>query len=125
MHLWERANNMGFAPYWLANATNVMILSNFVHQQLLPVTDQLHYAFNIGAVLGQIATVGGNAHLAEQMACISVPSLSQSNFLTIERALGTMFEEEVAKGVLSSGEKNNRLLLLKTAIVMAYLHVQS
>jgi len=40
-----------------------------------------HYATNVGAVLGQIATGGGASHLEEQLACTFVPSLSKKVLL--------------------------------------------
>ena len=105
----------GFCSLLVSKCNKCNDLIKFRTSQLLPVADQLHYAVNIGAVLGQIATGGGSAHLAEQMACINVPSLSQPHFLTIERALGTMFEEEVTKGVLSAGEKERQIAIPKNS----------
>ena len=54
---------------------------------------------------GQIATGGGSAHLDEQLACVDIPSISRPHFLKLERALGTMFENLVAQGLLSADRK--------------------
>ena len=65
---------------------------------------------------GQIATGGRSADLEEQMACINVPSqLSQPHFLAVQRALGTMFEEEVTKDVLSAGQKEREVEITKNS----------
>ena len=44
-----------------------------------------HYASNIGAVLGQVATGGGYAHLEEQLMSMDIPVLSQYSFIHLER----------------------------------------
>ena len=59
-----------------------------------------HYAFNIGATLGQIARAD---HLKEQLACIQVPSLSTPTFINLEHTMGTAFEEIVSKQSLTTG----------------------
>ena len=47
-----------------------------------------HYSFNNGAVLGQVATGGGGAHLKEQLMSMDIPTLSQYAFINLERSLG-------------------------------------
>jgi len=49
--------------------------------------DQNHYATNVSAVLGQMATGGGAAHLEEQLSCVSVPSLTNATFVNMEHTL--------------------------------------
>jgi len=73
-----------------------MTLSKFVHHNCYLLV------INIRTVLGKTATGGGRTHLEEQITRVNVPSLSQPHFLAIERALGTMFEEKVTKGVCYS-----------------------
>ena len=53
-----------------------------------------HYYANLGAVLGQIATGNGD-HLQEQLSSMNVPSLSPHSFVSIERSLGSEFENIV------------------------------
>ena len=62
-----------------------------------------HYAVNIGATLGQIATEGGADHLKEQLACIQVPSLSSPTFNDLQHTVGTAFEEIVSRQLLTTG----------------------
>ena len=79
--------------------------------QQLPIGEKCHYSTNIGAVLGQIATGGGSAHLDEQLACIDVPSISQPHFLKLEKALGYMFDNIVTQGLLSAGNKERQIAI--------------
>ena len=73
-----------------------------------------HYTTNKGAVFGQVSTGGGGDHLEEQLASMSVPSLSPHSFVGIERSLGTAFEDIVTNELLASGKecehaiKNNK-----------------
>ena len=71
-----------------------------------------HYATNVGAVHGQIATGGGTSHLEEQLACTSVPSLSKKSFTHLECTLGTLFEALVSKQLLSAGKEERQLAIL-------------
>ena len=64
-----------------------------------------HYSANLGAVLGQIATGGGGDHLEEQLSSMNVPSLSLHSFVSIERSLGTVFEDIVTHELLSAGKE--------------------
>ena len=68
-----------------------------------------HYAVNVGAVLGQISTGGGSAHLNEQMANVGVPALSKKTFTRIERELGKEMEEEVTCELLKAGDEERAL----------------
>ena len=68
-----------------------------------------HYALNVGAVLGQISTGGGAAHLQEQMANVGVPGLSKNTFTRLERKLGKMMEEEMSQELLKAGEEERAL----------------
>ena len=70
---------------------------------------------------GQIATGGGSAHLDEQLTCVDIPSISRPHFLKLERALGTMFENIVAQGLLSADRKQRQMVILNNSIVKAYL----
>ena len=83
----------------------------FNTSQQLPIGGKFHYSVNIGGILGQIATGGGSAHLDEQLACVDVPSISQPHFLKLERALGTMFENIVAQGLLSASKKERQIAI--------------
>jgi len=71
-----------------------------------------HYATNVGAVHGQIATGGGTSHLEEQLACTSVPSLSKKSFTHLECTLGTLFEAVVSKQLLYAGKEERQLATL-------------
>jgi len=64
-----------------------------------------HYFSNLGAALGQIATGGGGDHLEEQLSSMNVPSLSPHNSVSIERSLGTAFEDVVMHEILSAGKE--------------------
>ena len=64
-----------------------------------------HYSTNLGAVLGQVSTGGGGDHLEEQLSSMNIPSLSPHTFVSIERSLGTAFEDIVTKELLSAGRE--------------------
>ena len=70
-----------------------------------------HYAVNIGATLGQIATWRRADHLKEQLAYIQVPSLSIPTFINLERTMGTAFEEIVSKQLLTTGWMERELAI--------------
>ena len=70
-----------------------------------------HYATNVGAVLGQIATGGGASHL-EQITCTSDPSLSTKSYPHLECTLGILFEAVVSKQLLSAGKEERQLAIL-------------
>ena len=67
--------------------------------------EKRHYTTNIGAVFGQVSTGGGGDHLEEQLASMSVPSLSPHSFVGIERSLGTAFEDIVTNELLAAGKE--------------------
>ena len=79
--------------------------------QQLQIGQRYHYSTNIGAVLGQIATGGGTAHLEEQLACVDVPSISKPHFVKLEEALGYMFNATVTQGLLSAGKKERQIAI--------------
>ena len=63
-----------------------------------------HYSSNIGAMLGQVVTGGGGAHLEEQLMSMDIPALSQCSFINLERSLGLAFESLVTNLLLSAGK---------------------
>lgn len=67
--------------------------------------EKRHYSGNLGALLGQIATGNGGDHLQEQLSSMNVPSLSPHSSVSIERSLGTEFEDIVTHELLSAGKK--------------------
>ena len=105
------SQRQGFSSLLVSKCNKCNTLIKFYTSELLPVADKHHCAANIGAVLGQVATGGGSAHLREQMACINVPSLSQPRFLAVERAIGTVFEKEVTEGILAAGKKEREIAI--------------
>ena len=62
-----------------------------------------HYSTNMGAVLGQISTGGGGDYLQEQLSSMNIPSLSPHSFVSIERSLGTAFEDIITHELLLAG----------------------
>ena len=79
--------------------------------QQLHIGQRYHYSTNIGAVLGQIATGGGSAHLEKQLACVNVASISKPHFVKLEEALGYMFNATVTQGLLSAGKKEQQIAI--------------
>ena len=67
------------------------------------------YSTNVGAVMGQISSGGGSSHLQEQLACIDVPSIHHTTFISIERELGVMFEDEVMAEAMEAGKEEKML----------------
>ena len=51
------------------------------------------WAYNVAAVMGQMATGRGHSSLEEVLATLGVPSLTKRMFTDIERCLGTSFEQ--------------------------------
>ena len=66
--------------------------------------DQNHYATNVGAILGQMATGDSAAHLEEQLSCVSVPSLTNATFVSTEHTLGTYLKSLVTEQLLTAGQ---------------------
>ena len=64
---------------------------------MLKLGNKAHYSCNVGAVLGQVATGGGGAHLEEQLMCLDVPSLSTHSFVHLKKSLGTVVEALVTE----------------------------
>ena len=62
--------------------------------EMVSYDDQNHYATNVGAVLGQMATSGGAAQLEEQLSCVSVPSLTNA---TMKHTLGTYLKSLITE----------------------------
>ena len=67
--------------------------------------DKCHYSCNITAVLGQVATGGGGAHIEEQLMCLDILSLSTHSFVHLEKSLGTALESLVNEELLSAGKE--------------------
>ena len=67
------------------------------------------YSINVGAVMGQISSGRGSSHLQEQLACIDVPSIHHTTFISIERELGVMFEDEVMAEAMEAGKEEKML----------------
>ena len=67
------------------------------------------YSINVGAVMGQISSGGGSSHLQEQLACVDVPSIHHTTFISIERELGVMFEDEVMAEAMEAGKEGKML----------------
>ena len=59
--------------------------------------------------MGQISSGGGSSHLQEQLACIDVPSIYHTTFISIERELGVMFEDEVMAEAMEAGKEEKML----------------
>ena len=59
--------------------------------------------------MGQISSGGGSSHLQEQLGCIDVPSIHHTNFISIERELGVMFEDEVMAEAMEAGKEEKML----------------
>ena len=70
-----------------------------------------HYTSNIQAVLGQIATGGGDEHLEEQLACIRVPALTKVSFILLERTLGRVFEQLVEDNLFAAGKEERSIAI--------------
>ena len=49
--------------------------------------------YNAAAVMGQVATGGGNSSLEEVLDTLGVSSLTKRMFMEIEQYLGTSFEQ--------------------------------
>ena len=94
--------------------------------QQLQIGQGYHFSTNIGAVLGQIATGGGSAHLEEQLACVDVPSISKPHFIKLEEALGHTFNTIVTQGLLSAGIKERLIatVQLKFNLTLACVYTQ-
>ena len=73
--------------------------------EILKLEEKHHYASNLGAVLGQIATGGGGAQLEEQLMCMDIPTLSTHSFISLKKSFGAAFENLVTEELLSAGKE--------------------
>ena len=76
--------------------------------------DESHYTTDVQAVLGQVATGGGDEHLEEQLACLQIPSITKVTFIQLERHLGTVFEQYVSDNLLAAGKEERGLAIANT-----------
>ena len=58
-----------------------------------------------------MATGGGAAHLEEQLACISVPSLTIAFFVEMEHTHGTNLKSLVMEQMLSAGQEEKQITI--------------
>jgi len=82
----------------------------YIHLNTLNCGESGYYSASLGAVLGQIATRGG----LEQLSSMNVPSLSPHSFVSIERSLGTAFEDIVTHEFLSAEKEEHQYTIANT-----------
>ena len=75
---------------------------------------------NIGAVLGQISTGGGDAQLEEQMSAIDLPSMRTQTFCILEKKLGGLFEEVVTSELIAAGLEEKWIAIKKVNTTTMY-----
>jgi len=79
---------LGLCSVLNARCTGCFRLFKMYASKNLQMNNEGYYAHNIGAVLGQMATGGGGAHLEEQLMNIDVPPLSQHTSVQLEKLIG-------------------------------------
>ena len=63
------------------------------------------YSINAEAVLGQIATGGGAAHLEEQRLSMDIPAMYPNTFMSLETSLGSLFEKQVTEELTAASKE--------------------
>ena len=64
---------------------------------------------NLSTVWGQMSTSNGHNNLQDAMSVLGVPIMSKMTFIQTERDIGEMWEREMDKAVLETGNKEKRL----------------
>ena len=95
----------GLSSVLTSRCTNCLNIQKMHTSEMVKLKGKNHYSSNLGAVLGQVATGGGSAHLEEQLMSMDIPSLSQYSFVNLERSLGLAFETLVTNLLLSTGKE--------------------
>ena len=96
---------IGLSSILVSRCTKCLKIQKMHTSDTLSLQGKNHYAPNIGAVLGQVATGGGGAHLEEQLMSMEIPPLSRYSFIRLERSLGLAFETLVTDLMLSAGKE--------------------
>jgi len=78
----------------------------------------------VGAVLGQMATTFGIAHLEEQLAWVLVPSLTNVSAVDIQHTLGTYLKSLSHKTIASCRKEEKQLAISNKALMMMSLQLQ-
>ena len=98
---------MGQHPSWLHYTVQYVqsALKPFNGTCTVSHDNQNHYATSVGAVLEQMATSGGKAHFEEQIASVSVSSLTYVSFVNMEHTLGTYLQSLDKEQLLNARSK--------------------
>ena len=67
------------------------------------------WAYNVAAVMGQMATGGGHSSLEEMLSTLGVPSLAKRMFTEIEQCLGTSFEQLLLELMVKTGKEEKQM----------------
>ena len=69
------------------------------------------YAVNAGAVLGQLSTGGGEAHLEEQLSYMDIPPMAPKTFHILESSMSKVLESQMAREITKAGNEERVLAL--------------
>ena len=105
MEFFGESRRIGLCSVLTARCSKCLKLLKMHTSESSKLGDKCHYSCNIAAVLGQVATGGGGAHLEEQLMCLDIPSLSTHSFVHLEKSLGTALESLVTEELLSAGKE--------------------
>ena len=105
------SSRSGLASVLISRCSGCMKKFRLTTCRTVKVGKSSHFAVNVGAVLGEISTGGGQAHLEEQLACIEVPAICQRTFTRLERELGQVIETEVTVELVKAGEEERKLAI--------------
>ena len=111
----------GLSSVLASKCTRCLEVHKMHTSEMVNLQGKNHYSSNIRAVLGQVATGGGGAHLEEQLMSMDIPALSQCSFINLERSLGLAFES-IYSYLLA--KQKGKMQLPATRHLKAYQHAQ-
>ncbi len=68
---------------------------------------------NLAAVWAQMSTGGGHSKLQETMSVVGVPVMSKTSFISTERAIGEVWEQQLRETMLEAGREEKQLAIEK------------